>query len=159
MTVWTPEWRILLNGENVTSLTVVGMTINSGRSNINSQAQAGYANLELVNLDNTDYGFEISDSLTIEIKDSSSTYIPIFGGTISDVSVGVRSAGNSAFVTSYNIIALGALFKLQKAIWTSSLAQDDDGDQIYTILSDLLLNQWQEVSASQTWAGYDATTT
>lgn len=159
MTAWNPEWRILIAGQNVTALSLVGLSINSGRSNINSQAQAGYATLELINLTNTNYDFDISDGLTIELKKSNGNYTPIFGGSISDITVGVKSSGATTFITSYNITALGALFKLQKAVWTSSLAQDDDGDQIYTILSDLLLNQWNEVSASQTWAAYDATTT
>lgn len=159
MTVWNPEWRIKIDGTNVTSLALVGLSITSGRTNINSQAQAGYANLELINTSNTNYGFDVSSSLTIEIKKSNGSYLPIFGGTISDVSVGVRSSGFSALVTSYNILALGALFKLQKAVWTFSLAQDKDGTQIYTILSDLLLNTWSEVSASQTWSAYDSMTT
>ena len=159
MTTWNPEWRIKIDGQNVTALTLVGLTINSGRQNVNSQAQAGYAVLELINTNNTNYGFDISSALTIEIKKSNGSYLPIFGGTISDVSIGVRSAGSNALVTSYNIIALGALFKLQKAVWTTSLSQNKDGDQVYTILSDLLLNTWSEVPASQTWAAYDATTT
>jgi hypothetical protein len=39
------------------------------------------------------------------------------------------------------------------------LSQDFDGDQIYTILSDLLLNTWAEVPAALTWATYEPTTT
>lgn len=159
MTVWTPEWRILVDGVNATSLTLVGMTVTSGRQNINSQAQAGYANIELINTQNVNYPFDVSTSVTIEVKKSDGNYVPIFGGTISDISIGVRSAGANAFVTSYNILALGALFKLQKAVWTASLSQDKDGNQIYTILSDLLVNNWNEVSASQTWQGYDSTIT
>jgi hypothetical protein len=39
------------------------------------------------------------------------------------------------------------------------LTQDFDGDQIYTILSQVLLAQWQQVPAAETWAAYDPTTT
>ena len=159
MTIFTPEWRIKIDGSNLTAITLVGLTINSGRTNINTQPQASYCQLELINTSNTDYGFNINSALTVELKDSTSTYVPIFGGKISDVSVGVRAAGSNAYVTSYQITALGALAKLQKAVWTAALSQDDDGDQIYTILSDLLINSWNEVSASQTWAAYDSTTT
>ena len=159
MTTFTPEWRIKIDGDNLTAITLVGLTINSGRTNINTQPQASYCQLELINTNNTDYGFNINSALTVELKDSTATYVPIFGGKISDVSVGVRAAGSTAYVTSYQITALGALAKLQKAVWTAALSQDDDGDQIYTILSDLLLNTWNEVSASQTWAAYNPTTT
>jgi hypothetical protein len=58
-----------------------------------------------------------------------------------------------------NIIAVGALARLSKAVWTSSLSQADDGDQIYTILSDLLTNNWNEVPPALTWNTYNATET
>jgi hypothetical protein len=39
------------------------------------------------------------------------------------------------------------------------LTQDFDGDQILTILSEVLLAQWNEVPGALTWATYDPTTT
>jgi hypothetical protein len=57
------------------------------------------------------------------------------------------------------ITALGALARLQKALTDGVLTQDFDGDQILTILSELLLAQWNEVPAAETWASYDPTTT
>lgn len=159
MTVWSPEWRIKIDGTNVTSLTLVGLSITSGRQNINTQPQAGYAVLDLINTNNTNYGIDVSSSLTIEIKKSNGSYISIFGGTISDVSVGVRNAGSAGLTTSYSITALGSLFKLQKAVWTSSLSQAKDGTQINTVLIDLLINSWSEVSASEIWSAYNPATT
>jgi hypothetical protein len=35
------------------------------------------------------------------------------------------------------------------------LSKDFDGDQIYTILEDLLVNNWNEVAPALTWAAYD----
>jgi hypothetical protein len=159
MTIWSPEWRIKIDGTNYTSITLVGLTISSGRNNINSQAQAGYCQVELINSNNSNFPIDVASDITIEVKKSNGSYLPIFGGTISDVSIGVRSSGSTTFTTSYNIIALGALFKLNKAVWTTSLAQDKDGTQIYTILKDLLLNQWNEVPAAEQWSTYNATET
>lgn len=160
MTAWTPEYRILINGSDATDLTLVGFTITSGRTNINSQAQAGYANLQIINPNNATFTWSVNTSVTVEVKNSTgAAWIPIFGGRVSDVSTTVRSAGSVAYVTQLNVIALGALSKLSKAIWTSSLSQADDGTQIYTILSDLFLNTWNEVPAAQTWATYNATET
>ena len=158
MTAWTPEYRILINGSDATDLTLVGFTITSGRTNINSQAQAGYANLQIINTSNVTFTWSVNTSVTVEVKNSTgSAWIPIFGGRISDVSTSVRTAGSAAYVTQLNVIALGALARLSKAIWTSSLAQADDGTQIYTILSDLLLNNWNEVPPAITWNSYNAT--
>ncbi len=57
------------------------------------------------------------------------------------------------------MIALGALSKLPKSLTEGVLSKAFDGTQIYTILSDLLLNNWNEVPAAETWAAYDPTTT
>jgi hypothetical protein len=47
---------------------------------------------------------------------------------------------------------------LPKALTNGVLSQDFDGDQILTILTDLLVNSWNEVPAALTWATYDPTT-
>jgi hypothetical protein len=159
MTVWTPSYRILINGTNATNLTLVGFTITSGRTNINTQPQAGYANLQIINKDNANFDWNVNTAITVEVKNTSLAWTPIFGGRISDVTTLVRSAGNNAYVTQLNIIAVGALARLSKAVWTSSLSQADDGNQIYTILSDLLTNNWNEVPPALTWNTYNATET
>lgn len=159
MTAWTPEYRIFINGTNATNLTLVGFTITSGRININTQPQAGYANLQVINKDNSNFDWNVNTSITVEVKNSAGSYVAIFGGRISDVSTIVKSAGGVSYVTQLNIIAVGALARLSKAIWTKSLSQDDDGDQIFTILSDLLTNSWNEVPPALTWATYNATET
>jgi hypothetical protein len=159
MTAWTPSYRILINGTNATNLTLVGFTITSGRTNINTQPQAGYANLQIINKDNANFDWNVNTAITVEVKNTSLAWTPIFGGRISDVTTLVRSAGNNAYVTQLNIIAVGALARLSKAVWTNSLSQADDGDQIYTILSDLLTNNWNEVPPALTWNTYNATET
>ena len=159
MTAWTPEYRILINGNNATNLILVGFTITSGRTNINTQPQAGYANLQVINKDNQTFTWNVNTAISVEIKNTSSVWTPIFGGRISDVTTAVRSAGNASYVTQLQIIAVGALSRLSKAIWTNSLTSAKDGAQIYTILSDLLLNSWNEVSPAETWATYNSTQT
>jgi hypothetical protein len=44
---------------------------------------------------------------------------------------------------------------LPKALTEGVLSDDFDGDQIYTILSEILFNSWQEVPQALTWATYD----
>jgi hypothetical protein len=57
------------------------------------------------------------------------------------------------------ITALGALARLQKALTDGVLTQDFEGDQIETILRQVLFAQWQQVPAALTWATYDPTVT
>ena len=155
MTAWTPSYRIRANGNEITDITLVGFSITSGRTDVNSQAQAGYASIRILNLTNQVYTWGISTAITIEVKDSTNTYVPIFGGRISDIGVGVERTGSEATVTVIDIYALGALAKLQNAVWEGSLSKALDGIQIRTILESLLAGQWNDVSAAETWQNYD----
>jgi hypothetical protein len=102
---------------------------------------------------------EINDGITLQVKDSTNTYRTLFGGNITDITTEVATASSIAETFTYTILALGSLAKLPKVIYNGTLAQDDDGDQIYELLSELFLNNWNEVPAAETWSGYDATTT
>jgi hypothetical protein len=159
MTAWTPEWRIKANGNEVTSVTLANLTITSGRQDINSPTPAGYCSLQLINTDNTVYSFAVNTAITIEVKDSSGNYVPIFGGRISDIRQVVTSSGGVATVTNLNITAVGALIRLQRATFDGNLAEGLDGAQILDLLDDLLLNNWNELPPAETWATYNATET
>ena len=158
MTQWAPVWRVLINAVEYTDVILANLSISSGRTNIYTQAQAGYCTINLINLNLAAITTEINDSVTIEVKDTSGTFVPIFGGSVVDVSVVVSQAGSVAITQEITITALGALARLQKALTEGVLSVDFDGDQIYTILSDLLVNNWGEVPAAVTWATYTPAT-
>jgi hypothetical protein len=158
MTVFNPVWKVKIGGVEYQTAILANLTITSGRTNIYEQAQAGYTNIELINLDQSNVVIGINDSLTIELQDSTSTFIPIFGGSVVEVGISVAELGNVAYAQRIKIIALGALARLPKALTDGVLTQDFDGDQIYTILQGLLFGQWQAVPAALTWATYDPAT-
>ena len=159
MTLWTPDWRVQANGNIITDVVLTNLSITSGRTDFNSPTLPGYANLTVINTNNTIYNWTINTSITIEVKDSTGNYVAIFGGRVSDLATEVNSAGSTAVVTRVNIVALGALYKLQRALFDGNLAEDLDGAQITELLNDLLLQSWNEVPPAETWAGYNATTT
>ena len=159
MTQWSPIWDVSINGVSYTTVTLANLSITSGRSNIYIQAQAGYATISLINLDGAAVTPTINDTLAIQVKDTSGTYVPIFGGSIVDVGVTVSQVGSVGIAQTITITALGALARLQKALTNGVLTQDFDGDQIETILREVLFAQWQQVPAALTWATYDPTTT
>lgn len=159
MTAWTPTYKVLVDGQEITDVVIANLTITSGRTDIYAQPVAGYCQVQLMNLDNSSYSFNVGTSITIEVTDSSSTYVPIFGGTISDFTITVNQAGNLGYTTTANITALGALSKLPKTIDNAVLSDDYDGDQIYTLLSGFLLGEWNQVPGAQTWANYNPTET
>jgi hypothetical protein len=159
VTQWSPVWDIKINGVSYTTVTLANLSITSGRSNIYIQAQAGYATINLINLTGTAIVPTINDTLSIQVKDTSATYVPIFGGSIVDVGVVVSQVGSTGIAQTITITALGALARLQKALTNGVLTQDFDGNQIDTILREVLFAQWQQVPAALTWATYDPTTT
>jgi hypothetical protein len=158
MTVFNPIWKVIIGGVEYQTAILANLTITSGRTNIYEQAQAGYTNLEIINLDQSNVPIGINDSLTIELQDSTSTFVPIFGGSVVEVGISVAEIGSVDYAQRISIIALGALARLPKALTDGVLSKEFDGDQIYDILQAVLFDSWQEVPAATTWATYDPTT-
>jgi hypothetical protein len=159
MTQWNPIWLVEIDGVEYTDAILANLTIRSGRTNIYEQAQAGYVNIQLLDLAQTIIPVNINSTIGVSVKDTAGVFVAIFGGNVVDIALEVREVGSTAFTQTYSITALGALARLPKIIRTQNLARDFDGDQILTVLSEVLYNQWQQVAGALTWATYAATTT
>jgi len=159
MTVWTPEWKLIVDGVNYTNIAISDISHQAGRDDIYTQPNPSYLQVQLVALSGQILPFDINDSLSLQVKDSTGSYVNLFGGDITDITVEVERAGNVATIVSYTLLAMGSLVKLAKEIYNDTLAQDKDGDQIYALLSSVLLGSWSEVPAASTWATYNATET
>jgi hypothetical protein len=158
MTAWSPVYRVKVNNSTVTSATLSGLTIRSGREDIYSQPNAGYCNLTLIETSETAVPFEINNTVTIEVKDSTNTFVPLFGGFITDLGITVQASGSTALTQRIQIIAVGALARLNRAVYVGNFAHQFDGDRIKELISQVLFSQWDEIPASETWAGYTPTT-
>ena len=157
MSNWLPEWRITVGTTVYDNVLTVNMA--TGRDDIDLQCNAGYARMEIVNTNNSAFDIDVTDALTLELKDSGGTYVPIFGGEVSDFGISVRSPEEVGFITIGNILAVGSLAKLTKALFPDALAKTEDGTQIFDILNELLINSWFEVAPALQWSAYDPTTT
>jgi hypothetical protein len=158
MSLWNPVYRIKVNGLTVTGTTLSGLTITSGRTDIYQQPLAGYCSLTLIETNEGSVLFEINDAVTVEVQDSSATYVNLFGGFITDLGITVQTSGSTAMSQRIQITAVGALARLARAVYTGNFAHQFDGDRIEELLSGVLFDQWNEVPAAETWNGYDATT-
>jgi hypothetical protein len=159
MTQWNPIWQVQIDGVSYTEAILSNLSIRSGRTNIYEQAQAGYATIQLIDLNQATIPVFVNSSLSIGVEDTSGDYVPIFGGSVVDIEIEVRDVGSVAFSQVYTITALGALARLQKALTEGVLSKDFDGNQILSLLTDLLVNSWNEVPAALSWANYDPTVT
>ena len=158
MSIWNPIYRVKVNGSTVTGATLSGLTITSGRTDIYSQPIAGYCNLTLIETAEASVPFEINDAVTIEVQDSTATYVNLFGGFITDLGITVQNSGSTAISQQIKIVAVGALARLSRAVYVGNFPHQFDGDRILELLEGVLFNQWNEVPAALTWATYEATT-
>jgi hypothetical protein len=159
MSDWSPVWSVTIAGIDYTDITLANLSITSGRTDFYVQPAAGYCSVEIINLDEgLAIAADLNDQITIEVKDSTGTFTPIFGGYVTDITQSVRSAGSVLITQSIKITAMGALAKLAKILTDGVLSKENDGDQIYDILYLILFSSWNEVPPALTWATYDPTT-
>ena len=159
MSNWNPVWQLSIDGGTFTTVTLANLTITSGRTDIYQQPVAGYCTVEIINTDQSAVSIDVNDSFALQVKDSTNTFKPIFGGFVTDINQSVRTSGSNAIVQSFTVTALGALSKLPKVLTEGVLTKDFDGDQIYSILNGILFNSWNEVPAALQWTTYPATET
>ena len=154
---WLPEWRVTVGDDVYTTVTSVSYA--TGRLDIDRQCTAGYCRVEIINTDNTPFTINLTEPITLELKNTAGTYVNVFGGEVSDFTIGVRAPEDSGYVTTGTILGIGALAKLTKAIYNTALAEGLDGAQIAAILGAALNLTWAEVTPTVTWDTYPADVT
>lgn len=154
---WLPEWRVTVGDDVYTTVTSVSYA--SGRLDIDRQATAGYCRVEIINTDNSPFTINVTEPITLELKNSSGTYVTVFGGEVSDFNIGVRSPEETGYVTTGTILGIGSLARLTKAIYNTALSEGLDGAQIAAILGASLYGRWGEVTPTTTWDTYPPTVT
>jgi len=154
---WLPEWRITVGDDVYT--TVTNVSLSTGRVDIDRQPTAGYCKAEIINTTGADFTINITEPISLELKNSAGTYVTVFTGEVSDFTIGVRSPEENGYVTYGSILGIGSLSKLTKAIYNTALAEALDGAQIAAILGAALSTTWAEVSPTLTWAAYAPTET
>ena len=159
MTAWSPDWKLTVAGVDYTDIAINDIQHQAGRTDIYQQPNPSYIQINFVALSGQTLPFAINDSLSLQVKNSTGTYVNIFGGDITDITVSVGATGSIATVVQYSVLAMGSLVKLAKELYAGTLSQDEDGNQIYTLLSSVLLGTWNDVPAASTWATYSATET
>jgi hypothetical protein len=154
---WLPEWRVTVGDDVYTTVTAVSFS--AGRLDIDKQCTAGYCQVDIINTDGSPFTIDVTDTITLELKNSAGTYVTVYGGEVSDFSVGVRSPEETGFITYGRILGVGYLAKLTKSVYNTALAEGLDGAQIAAIVDNVLNLTWAEVTPTLTWDTYPATTT
>ena len=155
MTAWSPDWKLTVAGVDYTDIAISDIQHQAGRTDIYQQPNPSYLQITFVALNGQTLPFDINDSLSLQVKDTSAAYVNIFGGDITDITVSVGATGSIATVIQYTVLAMGSLVKLAKEIYNGTISQDQDGDQIYTLLSSVFAGTWNDVPSATQWDTYD----
>ena len=159
MSDFSPVWKLTVGGVDYTNIAISDVQHQAGRSNIYQQPLPSYVQVTLVALNGQILPFDINDSLSLQIKNSTGSYVSLFGGDITDVTIQVRNTGAAATVIEYTLIAMGSLARIAKELFSDAISQDEDGNQVYDVLSSVLLGTWNDVPAASQWSTYDPTET
>jgi hypothetical protein len=147
--------------------TIASISIRSGRDDVTSQPQPGYASISLWTDASDPLNVALSQSVSISIDKGTSGTQEIFAGIISDIDISLDAYGSEGSIARYAITAVGPLSQLNRhLVGGSNYAKEFDGTRILNILSEAFLQSWSDVGATikwsdlpngVTWASYDAT--
>jgi len=152
---WLPEWRVTVGDDVYTTVTSVSYA--SGRLDIDRQCTAGYCRVEIINTDGSPFTINVTEPILLELKNTSGSYVTVFGGEVSDFFIGVRSPEENGYITTGTILGIGSLARLTKTIYNTALVEELDGEQIADILNKALNLTWDEVTPTVTWDTYSLT--
>jgi hypothetical protein len=161
VSVYTPFPKVIFAGVNeYADNTISNISISLGRRDIYEQALVGIANVRLWTDADTALNVNLSDSIQIQVKDSTNAYRTIYTGTISDLNVSLDAYGDKGSVAVYSITAVGPLAILNR-FTTGGLgfAKEFDGTRVLNILSDAFLENWNEVVPTLTWSAVSSLAT
>lgn len=157
---------VTIAGVDYTGDTLGNLRVRRGREDINTEPQAGYCLVQLI--DDTGAGFpvEVTDTVVVTIENSTGT-IDLFTGTISDWSSSLYQVRTGARAV-WEIIASGPLaLANRRQVLASGAASQNDGDLVLEVLDAALRQTWDDYRGSTwtaavgTWEtvdpGYDST--
>jgi len=154
VTTYTPYPKVVFAGAvEYADNTISSIGISLGRRDIYEQAQPGIASVRLWTDADTALNVNLSDSVAIQIQDSTAAYQTIYTGIISDIDITLDAYGSEGSVAIYNITAVGPLAQVNKHT-TGGLgfAKEFDGTRVLNILSDVFLQDWTEIPGDLTWS-------
>ena len=168
MTTYDPYPTVTFAGATTyADNTISSISIRSGRDDVTTQPQPGYASISLWTDASEPLDVALSQSVSISIDKGTTGTQEIFAGIISDIDISLDAYGSEGSIARYAITAVGPLSQLNRhLVGGSNYAKEFDGTRILNILTEAFLQSWSDVGATikwsdlpngVTWASYDAT--
>lgn len=134
---WLPEATVTINGTNYNSLAIANVQIGYGRTSIWEQARAGYARIQILNDNGSSYNFDMNQSVTIKVHNSSGVDVTLFTGIITQVDNVIQANGAIKTVAVHQITALAPFAAMnRKTVGSSDYPKESDTARITRILNE-----------------------
>ncbi len=134
---WTPQPTISINGTDRKSITLADVQVSYGRTSVWEQARSSYARISILNTANTDYGFEMNQTVAVKVKNVAGTDVTIFTGKITSVDNNLAGSGTIGTNAVQTITAVGPFSQMsRKIIGGSSWVKEMDTDRMTRIFTD-----------------------
>jgi len=134
---WSPNATVTIDGVDFTQESLWNVSVTYGRTTIWEQARAGYASIDILNITNTDYGFDMNLPVVITVEDSSGDPVTLFTGKISNMSNRVAAAGENGLAAIQTISAISVFAEMaRKVIGDTSWPKEYDDDRMTRIFTD-----------------------
>jgi len=133
---WNPNCSVVIDGVEFSSKAVNTVTVNYGRSSYWEQARTGYASIEIANWDNTDYAFEINDSVVVKVDNATPTARTVFTGKVTSIDTRMNAVGSVNEVSIITIAAVGPFAKMSRTILSTSYHKQFDSARMTSVLTD-----------------------
>ena len=134
---WDPNCTVTIDGTNFSDKAVNTVSVTYGRNSYWEQARTGYAQVEIANWSNSDYGFEINDAVEIKVDNASAVTRTIFTGKITSIATRMAAVGSVNEVSLITISAVGPFAKMARTIiGGSGYAREMDSTRMTNILTD-----------------------
>jgi hypothetical protein len=139
-----------IEGEDYTGATLGSCRISRGREGIDVEARAGYALLELIDTTGNGFPFDVTDTVTVTIEDTSGP-VPLFTGTISNINSALYAVRTGTRAI-WQVMANGPLaLAARRQVLQAGTGQEQDGDLALEILREGLRMRWEDYRGG-TWA-------
>jgi hypothetical protein len=147
---WTPEPQVTLDGIDYTANTIGNVSIRRGRDTVYAQVQAGYATVELIDVNGLIQP-KVGQTLVVSARDAYDVQTPLFTGQVSDWDTETVAVQDGVLVT-YRMQAVGPLARLnRRTILFDGRPSELDGARVGVAVAEGLSSAWEEVAGTVTW--------
>jgi hypothetical protein len=133
---WNIDCTVTIDGVDYSDKAIDSVSISYGRSSYWEQARTGFATIVIADWDDTDYGFEINDSVVVKVDNASAVARTVFTGKVTSVETKMGAVGSVNEVAFITISAVGPFAGMSRKILSTTYGRELDSARLTNILTD-----------------------